>query len=98
MRFPLARQTLAHRETRRCWPSLFFDADCWYVIDGLRSRFNGLTSAFEELLRAAEAEWRRPGGVTVTLDTTAALHRAMAFYERQGDQPSGPRHPRLGRS
>jgi GNAT superfamily N-acetyltransferase len=59
------------------------------------SAFHGWGVA-AQLLRTAEAELRRLGCVTVTLDTTAPLHRAMAFYEKQGYRRSGGRHPMLG--
>ncbi len=49
-----------------------------------------------QLLRTAEAELRRLGCTTVTLDTTAPLDRAMAFYEKHGYRRSGARHPMLG--
>ena len=59
------------------------------------SAFHGCGVA-PQLLRTAEAELRRLGCVTVTLDTTALLHRAMAFYEKQGYRRSGARHSMLG--
>lgn len=61
----------------------------------VRNAFHGRDVA-AELLRVAEAELRRLGCVTATLDTTAPLHRAMAFYEKHGYQRSGARHPMLG--
>lgn len=59
------------------------------------STFHGRGVA-AELLRTAEAELRSLGCATVTLDTTAPLHRAMAFYEKHGYRRSGARHPMLG--
>ena len=59
------------------------------------SEFHGRGVALQ-LLRTAETELRNLGCVTVTLDTTAPLHRAMAFYEKQGYRRSGARHPMLG--
>jgi GNAT superfamily N-acetyltransferase len=48
------------------------------------------------LLETAEAELRRLGCTTATLDTTAPLHRAMKFYEKHGYRQSGTRHQKLG--
>ena len=48
------------------------------------------------LLQAAETKLRTLGCTTVTLDTTAPLHRAMKFYEKHGYRQSGIRHPKLG--
>src|SRR5687767_7359148 len=54
----------------------------------VRSAFHGRDVA-AELLSVAEAELRRLGCVTATLDTTAPLQRAMAFYEKHGYRRSG---------
>ena len=43
----------------------------------------------QRLLERAEAELRRLGRTRVTLNTTKPLKRAVAFYERNGFQPSG---------
>ena len=48
------------------------------------------------LLHAAESELRSLGCTTVTLDTTAPLHRAMKFYEKHGYRQSGTRCLKLG--
>src|SRR5688500_18948397 len=61
----------------------------------VRSAFHGCGVA-AQLLRTAEAELRRLGCRSVTLDTTAPLHRAMAFYEKHGYRRSGARHSMLG--
>ena len=42
-----------------------------------------------ELLAHAEADLARAGCTRVTLDTTAPLTRAMAFYTRHGYRPTG---------
>lgn len=59
------------------------------------SEFHGRGVA-GRLLQIAEDELRRMGCVRVTLDTTAPLLRAMAFYEKHGYRRSGVRHPMLG--
>jgi ribosomal protein S18 acetylase RimI-like enzyme len=43
----------------------------------------------EQLLRAAENDMRAAGCHSMTMDTTAALERAIRFYERNGYAPSG---------
>lgn len=41
------------------------------------------------MLAAAESGIRKGGGLRITLDTTAPLRRAIAFYRRHGYAPTG---------
>jgi ribosomal protein S18 acetylase RimI-like enzyme len=43
----------------------------------------------QRLLDAVEEDLRRLGCARITLDTTAPLHRAVSFYERNGFRASG---------
>jgi GNAT superfamily N-acetyltransferase len=61
----------------------------------LKPGYHGAGAA-AALLQAAESELRSLGCTTVTLDTTAPLHRAMKFYEKHGYRQSGTRYPKLG--
>jgi GNAT superfamily N-acetyltransferase len=47
------------------------------------------TGLAAELLAAAESGIRRRGGRRITLDTTAPLTRAIAFYRKHGYAPTG---------
>jgi ribosomal protein S18 acetylase RimI-like enzyme len=59
-------------------------------IRGMAVRPNRLGSGLADaLLDAAEAEAQRLGCRRVTLDTTAPLRRAIAFYEKRGYRRTG---------
>jgi GNAT superfamily N-acetyltransferase len=69
----------------------------WKVREGCEAHLRGMAVGSEwrgtglgaDLLERAEAELRKAGCKTITLDTTEPLHRAIRFYEKHGFRPTG---------
>ncbi len=67
------------------------------LVDGVEGHVRGMAvrpghqgaGVAQQLLDAVEAELRRRRCSRISLDTTAPLRRAMAFYERNGFRRSG---------